>query len=160
LARHSGAIVMSRTVAIVQARMGSSRLPGKIVVDLAGKPMLVRQIDRMREATRIDEIVIATTDRAIDDPIVALGAKEGVPVFRGSENAVLSRSVGAARAHRAHIVVRITADCPLLFGAVIDRVIEQLVTDAADYASNTIERTYPRGLDTEALTAETLFRID
>ncbi|CAN5918966.1 glycosyltransferase family protein [soil metagenome] len=150
-----------KRVAIVQARMTSQRLPGKILVDVAGKPMLSQELARLRRAKNLDAIVIATTTNASDDPVVDLARHEGVQSFRGDEHDVLGRFVGAAKASNADIVVRITGDCPLIDPEVVDRVIARAcdVDDRCDYASNTIERTYPRGLDTEALHVDVLERI-
>jgi spore coat polysaccharide biosynthesis protein SpsF len=147
-----------KTVAIVQARMTSTRLPGKILADLAGAPMLERQLSRMRRATTLDDVMIATTTNTSDDPVVALCDRLGISTFRGSEDDVLSRYAGAAASSNADVVVRITADCPLLDGGVVDRVVRALYAEGTDYASNTITRSYPRGLDVEALTREALDR--
>jgi spore coat polysaccharide biosynthesis protein SpsF len=151
-----------RRVIIVQARMTSTRLPGKVLMDVAGKPMLSQQLKRLRRCTAVDEIVIATTTNATDDPVVDLARHESVPWFRGPEHDVLSRYVGAARQERADVVVRITADCPLIDPTVTDRVITELIERiaACDYASNSVERSYPRGLDAEALFIDTLLRAD
>lgn len=146
-----------KTVAIVQARMGSSRLPGKVLADLAGETMLGRVIARLRAARRIDDIVIATTVSAKDDAVCREAARHRAGVFRGSQTDVLARYLGAARIFRADVVVRVTSDCPLLDPEVVDRVVAAL--DGADYASNTHTRTFPRGLDVEALHADTLERI-
>lgn len=147
-----------RTVAIVQARMTSTRLPGKILADLAGAPMLERQIARMRRASTLDEVMVATTTNSSDDPVMALCARLGLSSFRGSEEDVLARYAGAAASSNADVVVRITADCPLLDAEVVDRVVRTLCDEGTDYASNTLERTYPRGLDVEALTRDALAR--
>ncbi len=147
-----------KTVAIIQARMTSTRLPGKILADLAGAPMLERQLARVRRASTLDEVMIATTTNATDDPVVALCERLGVPSSRGSEEDVLSRYTGAAAASHADVVVRLTADCPLLDGEVVDRVVRTLHDQGTDYASNTVVRTYPRGLDVEALTRDALDR--
>jgi spore coat polysaccharide biosynthesis protein SpsF len=144
--------------AIVQARLGSSRLPGKVLADLAGDTMLARVVQRLRAAKMVDTIVIATTDLPTDEPVAREAARLGVGCFRGSEQDVLSRYVGAARACAADVVVRVTSDCPLLDPETVDRVIGAL-TRGCDYASNTHVRTYPRGLDVEALHAGTLERI-
>jgi spore coat polysaccharide biosynthesis protein SpsF len=147
-----------KTVAIVQARMGSSRLPGKVLADLAGDTMLARVVARLRAAWSLDAIVIATTTHATDDGIVREAERLGVGVYRGSETDVLSRYLGAARTYDAGAIVRVTSDCPLLDPGVVDEVVAAL-DGAADYASNTHTRTYPRGLDTEALHRDTLERI-
>jgi spore coat polysaccharide biosynthesis protein SpsF len=147
-----------RIVAIIQARMGSSRLPGKVLTDIGGATMLAQVVRRLRAAQRIAEVVIATSTAADDDTVVCEAGRLGASVSRGSETDVLSRFLGAARAYRADAIVRVTADCPLLDAGVVDQVIEAL-TDEVDYASNTHERTYPRGLDAEALHRDTLERI-
>jgi spore coat polysaccharide biosynthesis protein SpsF len=147
-----------RTVAIIQARMGSSRLPGKVLADLGGATMLARVVQRLRAAHRLADIVVATSTGADDDDVVREAGRLGAGVHRGSQSDVLARFLGAARLHRADAIVRVTADCPLLDGEVVDRVIAAL-SDAVDYASNTHERSYPRGLDTEALHRDTLERI-
>jgi len=150
-----------RTVAIVQARLGSTRLPGKVLADLCGDTMLARVVQRLRAAHRVDDVVIATTLRDEDDLILDEAKRLGVGVFRGSEHDVLARYLGAARAFHAGIVVRVTSDCPLLDPWVVDDVIWALrAQQHNDYASNTHTRTYPRGLDVEALYLETLARID
>ncbi len=151
-----------RRVIIVQARMTSTRLPGKVMVDVAGRPMLAQQIRRLKECTMADEIMIATTTNLADEPILDLAHREGVGFFRGSEHDVLERYVGAARQLQADVVVRITADCPLIDPQVTDRVISELINHATecDYASNVIKRTYPRGLDVEAFFIDTLLRMD
>lgn len=151
-----------KRVAIIQARTGSTRLPRKVLMDLGGMPMLQHVVRRVRLARSIDEVVVATTTSSDDDDVAALGAGLDVRVFRGSEEDVLSRYRGAAAAAAAEVVVRVTADCPLLDPGVIDRVVDQLCAspDAADYASNVVERTFPRGLDVEALFVDTLERVD
>jgi spore coat polysaccharide biosynthesis protein SpsF len=151
-----------RTVAIIQARMGSSRLPGKVLADLAGQSMLARVVGRLRAARTIDDVVIATTTAPIDDPVIAAAVELGAGIFRGPEDDVLSRYVGAARTWSADVVVRVTADCPLLDPDVVDAVVAALTAGEApvDYASNTHARTFPRGLDVEALYRDTLERID
>lgn len=149
---------MTRTVAIIQARMGSSRLPGKVLADIGGATMLAQVVRRLREATRVDEIVVATSVVLDDDAVADEAARLGAGVHRASENDVLGRYLGAAREFRAEAILRITADCPLLDPGVVDLVIEAL-TDEVDYASNTHDRSFPRGLDSEALHRDTLERI-
>jgi spore coat polysaccharide biosynthesis protein SpsF len=151
-----------RRVIIVQARMTSTRLPGKVLMDVAGRPMLAQQLRRLKRCTQADEIVVATTTNATDDPVVELAREESVRWFRGSEHDVLSRYVGAAREARADVVARITADCPLSDPLVIDRVFSELLerSTACDYAANMLERTYPQGLDAEVFFVDTLLRAD
>jgi spore coat polysaccharide biosynthesis protein SpsF len=148
-----------RTVAIVQARLGSSRLPGKVLQDLAGATMLARVVERLRAARTIDDIVIATTMSESDDPIITEAARLGVHAWRGSEQNVLARYIGAARKYHAGAVVRVTSDCPLIDPETIDRVVNTLRNASVDYTSNTHTRTYPRGLDVEAFYLETLEKI-
>jgi spore coat polysaccharide biosynthesis protein SpsF len=148
---------VTRTVAIIQARTGSTRLPGKILLPLLGEPLLSTVVRRVARASSIDTTVVATTTSPDDDAIVALGAREGWPVERGSEMDLLARYLGAARAHAAGRVVRITSDCPLIDPDLIDEVVAALEDAGADYASNTLEpRTFPRGLDVEAMTIDAL----
>lgn len=146
---------------IIQARMSSTRLPGKVLMDLLGQPMLARQLRRVRECRELNELVVATTDQSVDDAIADLCIREGVQYFRGSENDVVSRYVGAAQLVKADVVVRMTADCPLIDPQVTDRVVTELTSGvpACDYASNVIQRTYPRGLDVEAFTMDALLRV-
>jgi spore coat polysaccharide biosynthesis protein SpsF len=145
-------------VAILQARMTSTRLPGKVLMDLAGAPMLERELDRIRAAESIDEIVVATTGNASDDPVAELARRQGARVFRGDERDVLSRYLGAAAEADADVVVRVTADCPLLDPGVVDRFVHAL-DPGVDYASNVVERTFPQGLDCEALHRDVLERV-
>jgi spore coat polysaccharide biosynthesis protein SpsF (cytidylyltransferase family) len=148
-------------VAIVQARMTSTRLPGKVLADLGGAPMLARVVSRAAAASLVDQVVVACSDRPTDDPIAAWCRRGSVPVFRGSETDVLARFVGAAAATHADLVVRLTADCPFLDPAVIDLVVGELIADPElDYAANVLERSFPRGLDVEAFTRDALSRMD
>ncbi|MEO8570327.1 MAG: glycosyltransferase family protein [Chloroflexota bacterium] len=148
---------MTRTVAIIQARTGSTRLPGKVLLPLLGEPLLATVVRRVGRATSVDATIVATTTLPDDDAIVALAADEGWLVERGSELDLLDRYLQAARAHDADRIVRITSDCPLLDPAVIDEVVGALAAAGADYASNTLEpRTFPRGLDVEAMTIDAL----
>ena len=149
-----------RTVAIIQARMTSTRLPGKVLADLGGEPMLARVVARVRAARRVDQVWVACTERPEDDPVVRWCEDRSIPVWRGSETDVLGRYLAAARAAGAEVVVRITADCPLLDPEVIDRVVLEVTSQRADYAANVLERSYPRGLDVEAFTIEALERMD
>jgi glutamate-1-semialdehyde 2,1-aminomutase/spore coat polysaccharide biosynthesis protein SpsF len=137
-------------LAIIQARMGSSRFPGKPLADIEGRPMLWHVIDRTRRASRVDEVIVATTDRSSDDAIEDFCADSTVACFRGSEDDVLDRFYQAAKCINAKNVVRITADCPLIDPEIIDRVIASFLGGKWDYASNTIRYTFPDGLDTEA----------
>jgi spore coat polysaccharide biosynthesis protein SpsF len=148
-----------KTVAVVQARTGSTRLPGKVLLPLNGRPLLSRVMGRAGRATRIDEVVVATTTKTNDDVLVELAENEGWPIVRGSESDVLDRYVHAARARGADVIVRITSDCPLLDPTVVDATIAAQAEGLFDYASNSLEpRTFPRGLDTEVMTRDALER--
>lgn len=141
--------------------MTSTRLPGKVLADLEGRPMLSQQLNRLRAMREADEIRVATTALATDDPVEELCRSERIPVFRGDEQDVLSRFLGAARASNADLVVRVTADCPLIDPGESDRVVRELLDreGEADYASNVQQRSYPRGLDTEAFFRDALERM-
>lgn len=145
-----------KLVAIVQARMGSSRLPGKALKDIHGRTMLARVVRRARRSSFIDNLVVATTEKKADDLIVSECESLGVPTFRGSEEDVLDRYYHAAKSFSADSVVRITSDCPLIDPEIIDRVIRVFLDKRPDYASNTLEGTYPRGLDVEVFTFNAL----
>lgn len=147
-----------RTLGIIQARMGSTRLPGKVLMELGGSTMLAQVVARLRAAPGVDDVVIATSSAPDDDAIVRVAEQLCVGWHRGPADDVLARYLGAARAFHAGAIVRITADCPLLDPEVVGQVVAAL-TPEVDYASNTHARTYPRGLDVEALHADTLERI-
>jgi spore coat polysaccharide biosynthesis protein SpsF len=152
---------MPRTVAIVQARVGSTRLRGKVLLPLLGEPMLTRVMRRVGRAGTLDEVVLATTTLPEDDALVELARAEGWPVERGSVTDLLARYLGAARSREADVVVRITSDCPLIDPVVIDRTVDAFRVARADYASNTLEpRTFPRGLDVEVVARAALERAD
>jgi spore coat polysaccharide biosynthesis protein SpsF (cytidylyltransferase family) len=148
------------TVAVIQARSGSTRFPRKVLAPLQGRPVLAHVIERVSRATLVDRVVVATTDSASDDGVAALAVASGAAVTRGSEDDVLSRYLLAAREHGADVIVRITADCPLVDPAIVDLLIGARADSDADYASNVAPATYPDGYDVEVLTAECLKRID
>ena len=145
-----------KTVIIVQARMTSTRLPGKVLLPLADKPILVRLLERLRRVRRVHDIVVATTTNATDDPIAALCAQQGVHCYRGNEYNVLSRYADAARLHGADTVVRITSDCPLIDPALIDQVIDTYEKGDSDYVSNMLPPTWPYGMAVEVFSAVAL----
>ncbi|MBA4260737.1 MAG: acylneuraminate cytidylyltransferase [Comamonadaceae bacterium] len=145
-----------KTIIIVQARTTSTRLPGKVLLPLAGEPMLARLVQRLRRVQRADAIVIATTTNATDDAIAALCNTLGVPCHRGSEHDVLSRYADAARLHGADAVVRITSDCPLIDPALIDQVIATYAEGGSDYVSNMLPPTWPYGMAVEVFSAAAL----
>lgn len=145
-------------VIIVQARMTSTRLPGKVLMPVLGKPLLGYELERLQRCKLADKLVVATTTNATDDPVEALCREWNVPVSRGSESDVLSRYYEAAREANAQTIVRVTADCPLIDPIVVDQVISRYKSAEGqlDYVSNTLARTYPRGLDTEVFSFKAL----
>jgi spore coat polysaccharide biosynthesis protein SpsF (cytidylyltransferase family) len=150
------------TVAIIQARVGSRRLPGKVLAPIVGRSMLERVVERVEAASRVDRAVVATSDDPRDDAVEAICRRRGFACFRGSESDVLGRYVGAAARYAADPILRITADCPLIDPEVIDRVVDAFRGKDLpyDYASNINPPTFPHGLDTEILSAEALARAD
>lgn len=144
-------------VCVVQARMGSSRLPGKVLMDVGGEPLVAHVMERIRSAQSVDHVVVATSTDPKDDPLVALASDRGWDIFRGDEGDVLSRFSGALARWPAETVVRVTADCPLLDPSLIDACVNELRSGAFDYVSNTLDpRTFPRGLDVEVFSAAAL----
>jgi len=144
-----------RTICVVQARCGSRRLPGKVLADLGGRPALDLLLTRIRSAP-VDEIVVATTTGPQDDGVASLAASLGTAVVRGPEDDVLARFAQVLAAHPADVVVRLTADCPLMDPAVVGSVLARHVEVGADYTSNTLIRSYPDGLDVEVVSAPVL----
>ncbi len=150
------------TVCIVQARMGSSRLPGKVLCDLGGRPMLDQILRRLRRSQTLDRIVVATSDLPQDRPIVERCDSQKYDCFTGSHEDVLDRFTRAAESFAADLIVRITADCPLIDPSVVDATVAMIQADATlNCASNFFpRRTFPRGLDVEVVTRSTLEQID
>jgi spore coat polysaccharide biosynthesis protein SpsF len=147
-----------RTVGVIQARMGSTRLPGKVMLDLGGGSVLARVIERVRQA-ELDAVVVATTRLPADDVIVEEAQRCGAQVYRGSEDDVLDRYWRAAGGAGAQAVVRVTSDCPLLDPALLAQMVRAFCErQPLDYLSNTIQRTYPRGLDVEVFLFSALER--
>jgi spore coat polysaccharide biosynthesis protein SpsF len=136
-------------LAILQARLSSRRLPGKVLKPLLGKPMILRQVERLSRAEKIDELVVATSVEVSDDPIEALCIEHNINCFRGSLDDVLDRYYQATKAWNPEYIVRLTADCPLADPSVIDDVISFYLAGDFDYASNALPPTYPDGLDIE-----------
>ena len=156
---------MSGVVAIVLARVGSTRLTQKVLKDIVGKPLLWHVINRLKKAKLIDEIVVATTTKEEDEPIIKLAKDNDVKSYAGSEEDVLDRCYQAAKIHKADVIVRITADCPLIDPNVVDKVINYFLDNDFDYASNTnvgvrvlCKQAYPDGLDTEVFSFDALER--
>jgi len=144
------------TVAIIQARISSTRLPEKVLKIIEGKTVLEHVINRVRAAKNIDDMVVATTVKKEDLEIVKLCASLGISVFCGSEDDVLDRYYQTAKLFKAGHIVRITSDCPLIDPQIIEEVIELYFQKKADYASNTMPETFPDGLDTEVFSYKTL----
>lgn len=149
-----------KIVVTVEARMTSNRLPGKIMMPLAGKPAIERFIERIKTSRYLDEIVVATTVNKADEAIVKLAKKMGVKCFRGSENDVLARVLGAAKSVSADIIVELTGDCPLISGDLIDRSIEEFFAKEVDYSSNIVKRSYPDGFDVQVFSVKILAEVD
>jgi spore coat polysaccharide biosynthesis protein SpsF (cytidylyltransferase family) len=141
-----------KIIAIIQARMDSTRLPKKVMMDILGRPMIEWVVKRVGMATLLDDIVVATTINAPDNVLVEWCKNHGIKFFRGSESDVLSRFFYCAQENKADIIVRITADDPLKDSSIIDEAISLLLSSTADYCSNTINPTYPEGLDVEVFT--------
>lgn len=137
---------------VLQARTSSSRLPSKVMLPVAGAPMLARQIERLQRAKRMDALVLATSDQPEDDCVAELAESAGIGSYRGSLDDVLDRFYRAAAPHAPSHVVRVTGDCPLADWEVIDRAIAFAVDGGYDYASNTLTPTWPDGLDVEVTT--------
>lgn len=146
-----------RVLAVLQARTSSSRLPGKVLADVSGAPMILRQIARIRQARMIDALVVATSVDASDDALAATLATAGVPVVRGSLDDVLDRFCVAVRSVGPKHVARLTGDCPLIDPDVIDAVVAHHLVSRADITSNAYEPTFPDGLDVEVMRAAVLF---
>jgi len=147
---------MMKIVAIVQARMGSTRLPGKVMEKIGGEPMLYHVIKRAQKAKNINLVVVATSTASEDDQIETFCNEEGIRCFRGNETDVLDRYYQTAIANDADVIVRLTADCPVLDSDVVDKVVDIFLEGKYDYVSNTIKPTYPDGLDTEVFSIKAL----
>ncbi len=144
----------------IEARTRSSRLPGKVLKPILGKPMLAMMIERLKHARTIDGIVVATTVNPDDNPIVKLAEVCGVACFRGSEEDVLARVLGAARHFGADVIVETTGDCPLIDPAVVDKVVSDYRMGGADFVSNNLIYSTPRGMDVRVFSTEKLSEID
>ncbi|MCE3046664.1 glycosyltransferase family protein [Helicobacter kayseriensis] len=143
-------------LAILQARMSSSRLPGKVAMDANGQPMLAYEISRILQSQKIDQLVIATSTNPEDDMIEEIAKQCHIECFRGSLNNVLDRYYQCAKKYNATHIVRLTGDCPIIDANIIDAVIHLHLQSQADYTSNGVKRTFPDGMDTEIMTFATL----
>lgn len=140
--------------------MTSTRLPGKVLLPACGRPFLEILVERLSRAARLDGVVLATTTNAMDDPVAALGRRLGVGVFRGSEEDVLSRVLGAATEAGADLVVEITGDCPLIDPEIVSQVVDLYLLNDCDYASNVDPAAFPDGMDTQVFSRELLALAD
>jgi spore coat polysaccharide biosynthesis protein SpsF len=147
------------TLAIVQARMSSTRYPGKVLAPLAGQPMILRQLERIQRAKTLHAIVVATSTDASDDELAEIVKASGFDVVRGDLNDVLARFIKVIDQYQPETVVRLTADCPLISPKVIDQVVARFNQGDCDYASNTMTPTYPDGLDVEVVKASVLREV-
>jgi spore coat polysaccharide biosynthesis protein SpsF len=149
-----------RSIAVVQARMGSTRLPGKVLMPLAGRPVLDHVVTRVSAAERIDEVVVATSDLPGDDAIAELCEARGWACVRGSATDVLARYADAVRDSKAEVVARVTSDCPLFSPRILDAMLAAFDPQAMDYMStNWPERSFPVGLDCELMRRDALLAI-
>ncbi len=157
-----GILKRKKIICVIQARTGSTRLPRKVLLDLEGKPVLLRVVDRILESKKIDQIVVATTDKKRDETIVRLikGYNSKVGIFQGSENDCLDRYYKAVKKYNPDAILRITADCPLIDPEVVDKVVDAFLDFNGDYVTNTLgKRTYPRGLDAEVFSFKILEKM-
>ena len=138
-----------KVLAITQARTGSSRLPGKVLKTIEGKPLLTLHLERILGAKKINQLMVATTTAHQDDEIAELVSKLNLPVYRGSVENVLDRFYQAAKAYQPEWLVRLTADCPLIDPLLIDEIIDMALVNNVDYCSNTLKPTFPDGMDVE-----------
>lgn len=149
---------MKRILCVLQARLSSSRLPGKVLEPVLDEPMIGRQVERIRRAKRIDHLVVATSDEPSDDPLARYCSEAGIDCQRGSLTDVLGRFAMVAERYHPEQVMRLTADCPLTEASLLDRVVEQHLAQGNDYTSNVHDRSFPDGLDVELFSAQVLMR--
>jgi len=150
---------MPKVVATIEARMTSTRLPGKVMLPAAGKPLLEHMIERLRRVPSLDEVVIATTTKATDDVLVTLAERLGVGSFRGSEDDVLSRVLGAAQAYKADAIVQLTGDCPAIDPNIVETCVQEYFSTGVDFVSNVLQPSYPWGMDTKVFSMRVLAEV-
>jgi spore coat polysaccharide biosynthesis protein SpsF len=148
-----------KIVATIEARMNSTRLPGKVLKKVCGKPLLELMIERVRRCRRLDDIVIATSLHPSCDAIVDLANEIGINYFRGSEEDVLGRVLGAVKSVGGDVIVELTGDCPLIDPRVVDHLVDEYLTNGADYCANVLKRTYPAGMDTQVFSYAVLEKV-
>lgn len=149
-----------RIVCIIEARFASTRLPGKVLKPILGEPMLGRMIERLLRARMIDSLVVATSTSPADDAVVEAATRAGADTFRGSEEDVLARVVGAAQSNNADIIVETTGDCPLHDAALVDKVVADYLLGGADFVGNIHPYTTPRGTDVRVFSTDALAEIE
>ncbi len=149
---------MQKIVATIEARMTSSRLPGKVLLPAGGKPMLKHLVDRLRQVKSLQAIVLATTVNRTDDCLEAFAKEENIAYFRGSEEDVMGRVIDAAQSVNADIVVEITGDCPIIDPLLVEQTIQMFLHNTCEFASNSLIQSYPDGMETQVLALETLKR--
>src|SRR5215217_5846862 len=149
-----------RIVLIVEARFTSTRLPGKVLLPILGKPMLAVMVERLRRARTIDDIVIATSNNPPDDAVATAANNMGAHIFRGSEDDVLDRVVKAAQSRDADVIVEVTGDCPLIDPGIIDKVVGDFLIGGADFVSNILPHTTPLGTDVRVFWTRDLAEIN
>jgi spore coat polysaccharide biosynthesis protein SpsF len=147
-----------KLVATIEARMTSSRLPGKVLLPVLGAPMLHHLVTRLRAVPSLNEIVLATTVNATDDPLLEFAAREGIRAFRGSEDDVMARVIGAAESADADVIVEITGDCPIIDPEIVEQAIRIYLNNSASYVSNAHVRSYPDGMDVQVFSLDSLRR--
>ncbi len=145
-----------KIAAIIQARMTSTRLPGKVLMDIEGKSMLWHVVNRLKFSKKLDDIILAISNTKESDVLEEFAKKNNIKYFRGSEQNVLLRYYETAKKFKCDVIMRITADCPLIDPKIVDLVIEKHLNSGADYTSNILQRTFPRGLDAEIFNLDTL----
>jgi spore coat polysaccharide biosynthesis protein SpsF len=149
-----------RVVASIEARMNSSRLPGKVLADIEGRPALIRLLDRLQRATTLDAIVVATTDTAADDPVALAVAAAGARVYRGSEDDVLNRVVEAHRMMNSELVVELTGDCPLTDPDIVDLGVTTFLANEVDVVTTVVKPSFPLGMDVQIFPFKALAEVD
>ena len=147
-----------KIICIIQARMGSERLPGKVIKPIKGVPLIGYTIDRLKRSRYIDEIILATSDKEQDDKLVDVAQEYKIECFRGSEENVLERYVKCAKKYNGDIIIRITGDCPLIDPIIVDNVITKLIMYKYDYVRLDVPNTFIRGFDVEVFTKECLLK--
>jgi len=149
-----------KVAAIIEARMTSTRLPGKVILDIGGKPVLQRIVEKLKKNEHIDDVIVATTINNTDDAIVDLCDSINCKVFRGSENDVLSRVLDAALENKVDVIVEITGDCPFVDNEIINELFKVFENNNYDYVSNTVNRTFPDGFDVQIFKTEALKKTE